>query len=61
MQSTRTVLWPVMVYSVELEVGRRSLPGHQGNLILATQGFGHDLCWKGKELRLDHRFLTLMG
>lgn len=61
MQSTRTVLRSVMVYSVEVDMAQRALLGHQGHLILATQGFGHEVCWKGKKLRLDDGFLALMG
>jgi hypothetical protein len=50
-----------MVYSVEVDMAQRALLGHQGHLILATQGFGHEVCWKGKKLRLDDGFLALMG
>jgi hypothetical protein len=53
-QSTRTVLWSVIVYSVGLDVAQLSLQRHQGTLILTTQGFGNYLCWKRKKLRLDH-------
>jgi hypothetical protein len=53
-QSTRTVLWSVMVYSVGLDVAQLSLQRHQGTLIPTTQGFGNYLCWKRKKLRLGH-------